>query len=84
MKRYTVSVEGNKYSFDLFTLAEEAKREYELRKQVYPKLVENGRLSWEEAELRIAKAKAIWKLLERQAQSEAAGQESLFSVEATP
>lgn len=83
MKRYRVTVDGTPYHFDLAELAEEARREYEMRKGFYQRLVTEKRLSPEEAELRIAKMKAIWKLLQRQAEAESAGQESLFSVEAT-
>lgn len=77
-RRYKVTVNGTAYTFDLQELAEEAKREYQMRREVYPKLVRNGRLTWDEAERRIASMKAIWKYLERQCELEAAGQASLF------
>lgn len=78
MLSYKVTVDRNEYIFNLQELAEEAKREYQMRREVYPKLVHNGRLTWDEAERRIASMKAIWKYLERLCELEGTGQTSLF------
>lgn len=39
MKRYRITVDGTPYHFDLAELAEEARREYEMRKGFYQRLV---------------------------------------------